>query len=280
MIYSEDKFRPKPSYPTYPPYHKGEYLEDHFYTKFTKHNPSIDRDYIAISWTTLYCENKEEGLQEFLNTLPVGGRYFTICQHDDAPRNILPPDTVVFSASQSRPRKDFIPIPAICSPIVGNFPSFGLPSIFASFVGSMTHDIRRQMYLAIGSNPKYFIGMSAWSPEVSEEKLLSHLSITSCSKFTLCPRGYGNTSFRMYEAMQLGSVPVYISDDFCLPWSDELDWGEFAILVDSKQIDQIDNILSNVPERTHKRMTGYAANIYQRFFTLDGVYDNIIKRLQ
>lgn len=30
------------------------------------------------------------------------------------------------------------------------------------------------------------------------------------SNFTLAPRGHGSSSFRMYEALQLGSIPIYI----------------------------------------------------------------------
>ena len=33
------------------------------------------------------------------------------------------------------------------------------------------------------------------------------------SLFSLCPRGYGPTSFRLYESIQLGSIPVYIAED-------------------------------------------------------------------
>lgn len=34
--------------------------------------------------------------------------------------------------------------------------------------------------------------------------------------FNLAPRGYGRASFRMTEIIQIGSIPVYLYDDF--PW--------------------------------------------------------------
>ena len=57
------------------------------------------------------------------------------------------------------------------------------------------------------------------------------VELMSRSVFALCPRGYGRTSYRMYEALQLGCIPVYIHDESWLPYADELDWREFAVLV-------------------------------------------------
>ena len=42
MIYTEDRFRIKPNYPTYPPYHIGDYLEDYFYNKFPRTQKALD----------------------------------------------------------------------------------------------------------------------------------------------------------------------------------------------------------------------------------------------
>jgi hypothetical protein len=44
------------------------------------------------------------------------------------------------------------------------------------------------------------------------------------SYIALCPRGAGGQSFRMYEAMQLGTVPLYISDIDCRPFKNWIDW--------------------------------------------------------
>ena len=40
-------------------------------------------------------------------------------------------------------------------------------------------------------------------------------NLIKSSFFFLCPRGYGPASFRLYESIELGTVPVYISDLFC-----------------------------------------------------------------
>ena len=42
------------------------------------------------------------------------------------------------------------------------------------------------------------------------------------------PRGYGPTSFRLYESIEMQSIPIYISDEFILPYSNIIDWENFA----------------------------------------------------
>lgn len=206
------------------------------------------------------------------------GKYFTVCQHDDGPRERLPKDTLVFSASQASPRPDYIQIPVAASRIGERDNT--KRDIFASFVGSCTHQIRNEMayYLDL---PDYDISLfSQWSPSVSENKLKMHIDSLRRSEFALCPRGYGNTSFRMYEAMQLGAVPVYISDDFCLPWSDEIDWNDLAVLVKREDISKVDKILTNFSYDRLLGMKDYSAEIYEDYFSLSGTYNNIMKRLR
>ncbi len=68
----------------------------------------------------------------------------------------------------------------------------------------------------------------------------------AASKFALCPRGCGLSSYRMFESMSLGVAPVIISD----AWrpSDGVDWS-FAIFVPERDIPRIDSIVrSHEPE--------------------------------
>lgn len=280
MIYSKQEFRPKPSYPVYPPYHDGDYMEDYFYKKFIENNPSLDRDYIAISWTTLYCENKDKDIQSFLNSLDPNKKYFTVLQHDDAPRHILPPDTLCFSAGGNVSGKNIIPIPLICSQLQTELIIKEEKKYTASFVGSATHPIRIKMSQTLFGKDDYQIWIKQWSPSVHKSEFELFLELASKSKYLLCPRGYGLNSFRLYEAFQLNCVPVIITDKLYLPWQDELNWNEFSILIDENNINNIDSILKNINDEQYEKLLITGKKIYSSYFTLDGMYDNIIKRLK
>jgi hypothetical protein len=204
-----------------------------------------------------------------------------VCQHDDGPKHVLPPKTLVFSLSRSRPNpyiKQYEVIPAVCSP-VPNLPNTE-KDIFASFVGSVTHPIRNDVYNACKDIPGYYFSGKGWHPVVSSYELNHFLEITKRSKYVLCPRGYGNTSFRMYETMQLGAVPVYISDDFFTPWNDELDWNEFCVLIPSDKIYDIDKILKSISDEQYQKMINRIQEIYPKYFTLEATYNNIIRKLK
>lgn len=280
MIYSEDRFRPSPQYPVYPPYHVGEYLEDYFYKKFVSESPDVSRDYIGISWTTLYCDNKRQGLQEFLKTLPPTGKYFTVSQHDDAPSESLPEDTLCFSAGGNVQGSNIIPIPLVCSPLPVELPENLERPLLASFVGSATHPIRIQMAETCKHKDNIEIYMKGWTPSVSINQLETFVNVTASSKFSLCPRGYGLNSFRLYEAMQLETIPVVITDNFYLPWQDELNWEEFAVLISEQDIPHMIDILSAYSDEQILKMRSKIKEVWNPYFSLDGMYNNIIKRLK
>lgn len=283
MIFTRDDLRPVSSYPTYPPYHVGDYIEDYFYKRFQKNSTKdVKRDYIAISWTTLYCENKDPGIQNFLNSLDPNKSYFTVCQHDDAPKHHkLPPDTFVFSAGGNYNGPGKIPIPLICSKLPIEYINTNInKDIFCSFVGSATHPIRTQIIQQYKNDFDFVLNYGAWNPQISQNALHNFINTTLRSKYTLCPRGYGTTSFRLYEAMQLNTVPVYISDVHDLPWSDELDWNEFCVLIKPNEINRIKEILKKISEDDYNTILNKCKQVYEKCFTLGGMYDNIIRRLQ
>jgi putative CRISPR-associated protein (TIGR02620 family) len=114
---------------------------------------------------------------------------------------------------------------------------------------------------------------------VDDKDLNNFMEITSRSNFTLCPRGYGRNSFRMYEAMQLGSIPVYIFDEDWRPFRDDVNWDEFAVSIHISQINNIDSILSNIPNDKAKQMSKKAIEVYENLFSLESLSKLIIKKL-
>jgi hypothetical protein len=270
-----DIYRPSPQYPTYPPYHTGLYLEDYFY-EWSK-GKTFKREYIPIFWTTLYCDNHMISIQNILDRLPQDREYFTICQHDDAPKERLPRGTKVFASGGRNLVPNMVQLPSICSKIPN--PILNKPrDIFASFIGVHTHPIRNKMMNVISNYADYHAKMII-THEDRIQNFNTFKDITERSKFTLCPRGYGRSSLRLYECMQLGSVPVYISDYHYLPFTDELDWSKFCVLVNENQLPNIDTILRSIDDDQYESMKKYAQQIYDKYFTLLGVCEQIEKRI-
>lgn len=292
MIEQFKKYLIKAEAPAYPPYHTGPYLEEyfvHYYFKNLEKFKNVKHQYIPVIWTEMYLHAASlvDELQENLNDLDQTNFYFTVSQHDDAPFQKLPPNTLNFSAGGNQPNT--IPIPLICSPI----PDIGdiQKDVFCSFVGSITapmqgwglvsHNLRMKMLETLVDKPEYVLKPKSWTNEVKKDRQDLFLDLTKRSKFTLCPRGYGATSFRLYEAMQLKSVPVYIYHEKPhLPFVDRINWNDICVLINIDEIDQLDQKLKNITDEQYSNMLDNIEKAYLKYFTLEGMCNGILETLE
>jgi hypothetical protein len=272
-----DKYRTTANHGPYPPYHTGPYLEDYFHNYYHSLKSKPDREYIDVTWTACYNNGETAGLQEELDKLDREKKYFTVSQHDDAVKENLPPDTVCFNAGGNA---GGIPIPLVCSKIpaqdIKKFKSE--KTKLCSFAGSVTHPIRNSMYNEFIDKANCEIFVKKWEASVKESQYDAYLSSAIRSKFLLCPRGYGLNSFRLYEAFQLGCVPVVISNKLFLPWQDTLDWSEFSVVVNN--CENLYFNLENISDSSYHTMLEVGQKLFEKYFTLQGVCEQIIERLK
>lgn len=279
------EFWPEIKYQTYPPYHEGFYTERYFMEEFKKSTYQGDRFYIPVDWTTMYIQGDgfmayKEGrilldkLRDKLNTLDKSKKYFTVSQHDDAVKEVLPADTIRFSAGGN---SGGTPIPLAFSRIKFDN-NFENRDIFCYFDGSITHGVRRNMVAELSNKPDYVFKIKNWGDNT---KLDQYISNTLRSIFTLAPRGYGKSSARMYEAMQLGSIPIYIYDDVkWLPYEDIIDWSEFAVVIKSSEIKGLDAILKCIDAETRVKMSNKAIEVYDNYFALENLTKMVLYYLE
>jgi len=97
--------------------------------------------------------------------------------------------------------------------------------------------------------------------------------------FALSPRGYGRTSFRMYEAIELGCIPVYIYDEPWLPYTDVIDWREFSVLCSQGDIDSLPERLKSISDSWRQSALSLADRLYDDYFTLDGMSRQIFRMI-
>ena len=62
--------------------------------------------------------------------------------------------------------------------------------------------------------------------------------------YTLCVRGGGNFSKRLYEVLACGRIPLLIDTDSMLPFEEFLDWEAHLVRVDYRDLDSIGQRLS------------------------------------
>lgn len=225
-------------------------------------------DYLPINWCA-YQVNNNYGkstkamvaMQRFINSLPANRPYFTVTQYDDGPlAELRRLDMTVFGSGGGR--IDF-PIPLICKPHGRKEKN---RDIFSSFIGSITHPIRRQMCASTASYIK-----------TDHVDIETYCEIMARSVFTLAPRGYGLSSFRICEALEQGSVPIYVSDKFIEPFN--IDFDTYGVKIRPEQMSDLDKILRSITPEDLENKRKQGRFVYEEYFTYEGCKRGIIDQL-
>jgi hypothetical protein len=139
-------------------------------------------------------------------------------------------------------------------------------TVLASFLGMVDqYDIRKEMRDAFSGPEFEVIGPGGHHPRWTK----TFREMMARSKFALCPRGYAPTSYRLYEAMQLGCVPVYISDEHLLPFAESADWSKFCVMVKRENIASAPDLLRSIPDEKVLEMSRSAKNAYEDHFCIE-----------
>ncbi len=61
--------------------------------------------------------------------------------------------------------------------------------------------------------------------------------------YNICLRGAGNYSYRFYETISAGRIPLFINTDCALPYDFIIDWKKYCVWVEAADVDRVDQIL-------------------------------------
>jgi hypothetical protein len=251
----------------YPPFKNGLYMEEYFLNYVSTKNIKVDkkgRRYIPALWTNFQIEQRfprrreemQRTLDKWISENPSKNGYFTVVQHDDGPMLRLPANTTVYGACTGN-----IQLPLIYQDLsnkLENIPpkSFKNKSILCSFVGSVTHNVRKTIIDAYNKNKKFKFSINnGWTNKVSTNNQKTFIDYTVDSKYALAPRGYGRSSFRFFEIFKLGTIPIYIWDDKeWLPYKDVLDYDKFCISIHISEIDLLEELLMSINQTQYEKM--------------------------
>ena len=103
------------------------------------------------------------------------------------------------------------------------------------------------------------------------------------SDYILCARGKGNYSYRLYETLSCGRIPVFVNTNGVLPYEHWIDWRQYCVWVDEQDLAHIAERVAEFHERLSPRQfedlqlacrqlwldwlspAGFFANFYRHF---------------
>ncbi len=150
----------------------------------------------------------------------------------------------------------------------------------ASFQGACnTHNIRSHIskaLLNVKGKTYYNDTNGFFFNEVESAKKkrdqLSYKKSIENSQFVLCPRGGGFNSFRFFECLCAGRIPVLISDRIKLPLEWLIDYTDFVVKVPEPQIEYVGRFIEMFKQK-HDLTTASkrARQTYEDYFTDAGI---------
>lgn len=122
------------------------------------------------------------------------------------------------------------------------------PELLFSFVGDIRGNRLREAIARL-SHPRAVIRDTADDPanaDGGEDAIYERFhrdfaAMMMNSAFTLCPRGVGTSTFRLFETMKAGRVPVIVSDGWVPPEGPA--WESFSLVVAERDVRRLPQIL-------------------------------------
>jgi len=104
------------------------------------------------------------------------------------------------------------------------------------------------------------------------------------SDYALDVRGDANDSTRLFEILSLGRIPVIVDTERNFPFSDQIDYSSFALIVDFRDVkklpEKIAEFHKNISPERFEQMQRNARETYIHYFRIDALIRPMIVELQ
>lgn len=163
--------------------------------------------------------------------------------------------------------------------VTGNFDSLPYD---VSFVGSrMSHKCRAESFDSVRTTPeiKSFLDDSRlhWgqveNTPVGRHRREVFIKSLAESKMVLAARGGGLSSYRFFEAMSAGRVPILLADDWELPCKDLIEWDKCIVQIPESEARRagpfLVDYLGRISNRKLAEMGMYAYAVWHSYLAPD-----------
>jgi len=257
----------------------SEYLE---FTSIT------DCDYVIIPYK---WDNRGLNSSLIINeAISLGKKVISLHNDDYAPQSsLLPNEGYLFTTTlNSKTRKvNEFSLPAFTGDFFNN--NKNNVNRRVGFCGAITHPVRSQVLSILdGSsriNTDFIMRNSFWAHNemTKDEARIGYMRNMIDNSFIVCMRGAGNFSYRLYETMMMGRIPIIIDNDQVFPFETIINYSEFSIKIHVDNINNLENILfdriSSLSDDDISKMQNRSREVWIEYFSPLGWIKNFHKEL-
>jgi len=235
-----------------------------------------DADYIV------YHDKFDQGIVEYLQYThkPILAFF-----NDDSCKPIsdkLPENVYVFrtSINKSKQKKNEFAMPAWSADFKFTGPTYKSTKPVVSFCGAITDPVREKCIQQLEQNTKvqvdFIIRRAFWGGSPHDSTLRhEYIENIKNSDMVLCCRGAGNFSYRLYETLSCGKIPIIVDTDISLPCSDKVKWDKFIVTTPEKINDDINNWWNRHNTESYRIRQKYSRYVYDTYLSPAGFTDYI-----
>lgn len=207
--------------------------------------------------------------------------------NDDYDGNLKIPDKNFFlfrtSTYKTSIKNNEIIMPAFCESFEYQNPSkIATNNLVLSFCGNVFEEFRIKVFQELQKNNlinyNFLCRRGFWAPEISNKKIARDQFVENMRNglFGLCMRGAGNFSYRLYETLALGRIPIIINSNLKLPLENVLDWNSFSIIIELEEIQNLHRIMHDFSLKFNvEKVCEQNRKIHDEYFSPHGFIKNI-----
>lgn len=104
------------------------------------------------------------------------------------------------------------------------------------------------------------------------------------SDYVLCVRGAGNFSYRLYEALSCGRIPVFVDTDCVLPYQESINWRNYCIWVDAKEVryigERVAEFHASLSDQAFIDLQWECRRLWENFLSPEGFFQHFHKHFR